>query len=85
MQVKLKNKLVTKKQDELCGIASYLFADEIDHGSRINIAYELNPVFGKSNPIAPDFNIWIDGEKRLEKLIWAGNMRALLIVFKVVL
>ena len=41
-----------QKQNELCGIASYLFADEIDHGSRINIAYELNPVFGKSNPIA---------------------------------
>ena len=57
-----------QKQNELCGIASYLFADEIDHGSRINIAYELNPVFGKSNPIAPDFNIWIDGKKAFGKV-----------------
>ncbi len=51
------------KKEKLCGIASYLFAKDADHGSRINIAYELNPVFGKSNPIAPDFNIWIEGKK----------------------
>ena len=24
---------------------------------------ELNPVFGKSNPLAPPFNIWFDGDK----------------------
>ena len=54
---------MTEKKEKLCGIASYMFAKDIDHGSRINIAYELNPVFGKSNPIAPDFNIWIEGDK----------------------
>jgi acyl-coenzyme A thioesterase PaaI-like protein len=40
------------------------FADQADgrHGGLYRLAYEQNPVDGKSNPISPPFNTWIDGE-----------------------
>ena len=51
------------KGKSLKGITAFEFSEVGDYGSRFQIAYELNPVFGKSNPLAPPFNIWFDGDK----------------------
>ena len=51
------------KGKSLKGITAFEFSEAGDYGSRFQIAYELNPLFGKSNPLAPPFNIWFDGDK----------------------
>jgi hypothetical protein len=51
------------KGKSLKGITAFEFSETGDYGSRFQIAYELNPLFGKSNPLAPPFNIWFDGDK----------------------
>ncbi|MFM7785789.1 MAG: PaaI family thioesterase [Gammaproteobacteria bacterium] len=38
------------------------FAGEGTHGNFRQLAHELNPLSGISNPLAPPLNIWIDGD-----------------------
>lgn len=38
------------------------FVEEGSHGNFRQIAHELNPLSGISNPLAPPLNIWIDGD-----------------------
>ena len=38
------------------------FAEAGGHGNFRQLAHELNPISGMSNPIAPPLQVWIDGE-----------------------
>jgi hypothetical protein len=38
------------------------FAEEGTHGNFRQLAHELNPLSGISNPLAPPLNIWIEGD-----------------------
>jgi len=38
------------------------FVEEGNHGNFRQLAHELNPLSGISNPLAPPLNIWIDGD-----------------------
>ena len=38
------------------------FVEDGSHGNFRQIAHELNPLSGISNPLAPPLNIWIDGD-----------------------
>ena len=51
------------RSHRLTGMTAFQRADETLYGDRIRLGYEMNPVFGKSNPLAPPFNIWIDNER----------------------
>lgn len=51
------------RSPSLRGLTAFEHADPDKFGRRIHLGYELNPVFGKSNPIAPPFNVWIDGDR----------------------
>lgn len=51
------------RSQSLYGMTAFERADEGVHGTRFRLGYEMNPVFGKCNPIAPPFNIWIHDER----------------------
>ena len=46
----------------LHGREAFANVAEGHHGSMERISYELNPLDGKSNPISPPFDTWIDGD-----------------------
>jgi len=51
------------RSQSLYGMTAFERADEGKYGTRFRLGYEMNPVFGKCNPVAPHFNIWIDNER----------------------
>ncbi len=51
------------RSQSLYGATAFERADDGKYGNRMNLGYEMNPVFGRSNPIAPHFNIWIDNDR----------------------
>lgn len=46
----------------LHGRAAFENHDDGSHGTQRRLAYELHPIGGKSNPISPPFNTWIEGD-----------------------
>ncbi len=52
------------RSPSLYGLTAFERADEGKHGTRFHLGYEMNPVFGKCNPVAPPFNIWIDDDSK---------------------
>ncbi len=46
----------------LLGRNAYITADEQRYGSRSYLGYELNPIGGMSNPIAPPLHVHVEGD-----------------------
>ena len=46
-----------------CGRLAFEEAEEGRFGSHVTLGYELNPLDGKSNPLAPPIITWIDGDR----------------------
>ncbi len=44
------------------------FAMDGSHGSYSEVGHELGGVAGRSNPLAPDFNMWIEGDRAFGKV-----------------
>ena len=59
------------RSQSLYGMTAFERADEGKHGTRFRLGYEMHPVFGKCNPVAPHFNIWIRLYKR--SIVWRMN------------
>ena len=51
------------RSQSLYGLTAFERADEERHGDRYHLQYEMNPVYGKSNPIAPPFDIWMTEDR----------------------
>lgn len=51
------------RSQSLYGMTAFERAGDGEYGTHRQLGYEMNPVFGKSNPLAPPFNIWIDDER----------------------
>ncbi|ROS01912.1 thioesterase superfamily protein [Sinobacterium caligoides] len=54
------DKLASSRQ--ILGRAEYEAQDEQRYGTLSTIAYELNPLDGKCNPLAPPIMVWMDDE-----------------------
>lgn len=51
----------------LFGRNAYLYFEDYDYGDMATVGYELNPLGGQSNPLAPPVDTWIDGDKAYGK------------------
>lgn len=51
-----------EQSQNLMGRVAFERHDQGRHGDYARLGYELNPVDGKSNPISPPFNTWIEGD-----------------------
>jgi hypothetical protein len=51
------------KAPRIFGRTAFMDAEDGRYGNNASIGYELNPLGGQSNPLAPPVDTWLDGEK----------------------